>query len=81
MKTLDELIDRDEKVEYLVAFNNAGIEGDPFVPVHEQALDNYRQVFDVNVQAVLTSMKAEIPAMLASGQPSSDEAAPAAPII
>ncbi|MEM7305093.1 MAG: glucose 1-dehydrogenase [Planctomycetota bacterium] len=49
------------------AFNNAGIEGDPFVPLHEQTLDNYERVFNTNVRSVLTSMKAEIPAMLKSG--------------
>lgn len=49
------------------AFNNAGVEGDLFVPVHEQRLENYQQVFDVNVKAVLSSMKAEIPAMLRTG--------------
>ena len=50
-----------------VAFNNAGIEGDVFVPVHEQTPENYSKVFDVNVRAVLDSMRAEIPAMLANG--------------
>ena len=49
------------------AFNNAGIEGDSFVPTHEQTPENYRHVFDVNVEAVLNSMKAEIPAMLQTG--------------
>jgi len=49
------------------AFNNAGIEGDTFVPLHQQTADNYRRVFDVNVVGVLESLKAEIPAMLASG--------------
>ena len=50
-----------------VAFNNAGIEGDGFMPTHEQSLDNYQQVFDINVRGVLVSMQAEIPAMLANG--------------
>ena len=50
-----------------VAFNNAGIEGDAFVPTHEQSSENYRKVFDVNVESVLNSMKAEIPAMMKSG--------------
>ena len=49
------------------AFNNAGIEGDPFVPLHEQDLDNYERVFTTNVRSVLTSMRAEIRAMLANG--------------
>jgi NAD(P)-dependent dehydrogenase (short-subunit alcohol dehydrogenase family) len=49
------------------AFNNAGIEGDLFVPVHQQTPDNVRRVFDVNVEAVLNCMKAEIAAMLEHG--------------
>ena len=49
------------------AFNNAGVEGDPFVPTHQQSADNFRKVFDVNVEAVLESMKAQIPAMLKTG--------------
>ena len=51
-----------------VAFNNAGIEGDVFIPTHEQNIDNYSRVFDVNVRGVLLSMKAQIPAMLEHGQ-------------
>ena len=50
-----------------VAFNNAGIEGDVFVPVHEQSIENYESVFDINVRGVLASTKAEIPAMLKNG--------------
>lgn len=49
------------------AFNNAGIEGDSFVPVHDQGLDNYERVFRTNVRSVLASMKHEIPAILQSG--------------
>lgn len=49
------------------AFNNAGIEGDTFVALHQQTPDNYRRVFDVNVAGVLESLKAELPALLASG--------------
>lgn len=49
------------------AFNNAGIEGDTFVPLHQQTADNYRNVFEINVAGVLESLKAEIPALLKSG--------------
>jgi NAD(P)-dependent dehydrogenase (short-subunit alcohol dehydrogenase family) len=49
------------------AFNNAGLEGDTFVPLHESTLENYDRVFDVNVRSVLTSMQAQIPVMLANG--------------
>ncbi|MEN8143911.1 MAG: glucose 1-dehydrogenase [Gemmatimonadota bacterium] len=50
-----------------IAFNNAGIEGDPLTPLHESSLDSYARVFDTNVRAVLYSMMREVPAMLASG--------------
>lgn len=49
------------------AFNNAGVEGEfgkPFVETGEAAYD---QVFDVNVKGVWRAMKAEIPAIIASG--------------
>jgi NAD(P)-dependent dehydrogenase (short-subunit alcohol dehydrogenase family) len=49
------------------AFNNAGIEGDTFVPLHLQSADNYRNVFEINVAGVLESLKAEIPALLRTG--------------
>ncbi len=49
------------------AFNNAGIEGDTGVLTHEQGQENYERVFSINVEAVLNSMKAEIPAILNSG--------------
>ncbi|HPF14377.1 MAG: SDR family oxidoreductase [Planctomycetes bacterium] len=50
-----------------VAFNNAGVEGDPFVPTHEQSAANYAQVFDINVRGVFDSMAAEIPVMIQHG--------------
>ena len=50
-----------------VAFNNAGIEGDVFIPTHEQNDGNYDQVFDINVKGVLGCMRAQIPAMIQSG--------------
>ena len=50
-----------------VAFNNAGIEGDIFIPSHEQTAENFHKVFDINVLGVLFSMKYEIPAMLEKG--------------
>lgn len=50
-----------------MAFNNAGIEGDPFVPLVEQTPEHYRRVFDINVLGVILSMKHQIRAMLAAG--------------
>jgi NAD(P)-dependent dehydrogenase (short-subunit alcohol dehydrogenase family) len=49
-----------------VAFNNAGVEG-VLGPITEATVENYTQVFDVNVKGVLLSMKHEIPAMLKNG--------------
>ncbi len=50
-----------------LAFNNAGIEGVPFVPTADSSVENYRKVFDINVLGVLLSMKHEIPAIIRSG--------------
>lgn len=49
------------------AFNNAGIEGDTFVPLVEQSRANFERVFDVNVRAVMTSMQHELRAMKPGG--------------
>lgn len=49
------------------AFNNAGIEGDTFVPLVEQSRENFERVFDVNVRAVMTSMQHELRAMKEGG--------------
>jgi NAD(P)-dependent dehydrogenase (short-subunit alcohol dehydrogenase family) len=46
-----------------IAFNNAGIEGDPR-PLAEQTEANFDAVMDVNVKGVWLSMKYEIPRML-----------------
>lgn len=66
---LDRLVERTVKQfgRLDAAFNNAGVEGDVFVPTHEQRMENYTNVFDVNVRALLASMQAEIPAILKSG--------------
>jgi NAD(P)-dependent dehydrogenase (short-subunit alcohol dehydrogenase family) len=49
------------------AFSNAGIEGDVGKQTHEQSIDNYRAVMDINVLGVLLAMKHEISAMLKTG--------------
>ncbi|MDA3959606.1 MAG: SDR family oxidoreductase [Planctomycetota bacterium] len=49
------------------AFNNAGIEGDLFVPLHTSTVDNYQRVFDINVRGVMVSMQHQIPLMLKTG--------------
>ena len=50
-----------------VAFNNAGIEGRVGVQTAEQTVEDYRQMFDINVGGMLFAMKHEIAAMLKTG--------------
>jgi len=49
------------------AFNNAGTEGTANVNTHEQTVENYRHIMDINVLGVLMCMKHEIAAMLKQG--------------
>lgn len=49
------------------AVNNAGISGKPFTPVADIRDEDWRATIDTNLNAVFTSMKFEIPAMLAGG--------------
>ena len=48
------------------AFNNAGVEGTPFVPVAEYAEDVFDQVIGINLKGVFLSMKYEIPRIIES---------------
>ena len=50
------------------AFNNAGIEGEVGKQTHEQSVENYRAVMDINVLGVLLAMKHEVSAMLKNGR-------------
>ena len=50
-----------------IAFNNAGIEGDPLTPLHEASLENFDRVFLTNVRSVFSCMQHEARAMLAGG--------------
>jgi len=49
-----------------IAVNNAGIEGTP-TPLIEATVEQYQQVFDINVKGVFLSMKYELLAMLKTG--------------
>lgn len=49
------------------AFNNVGIEGETGKQTHEQSVENYRTVMDINVLGVLLAMKHEVSAMLKNG--------------
>jgi NAD(P)-dependent dehydrogenase (short-subunit alcohol dehydrogenase family) len=43
------------------AFNNAGIEGEPFVPIEKYDEAMWDQVIDINLKGVFLSMKYELP--------------------
>lgn len=49
------------------AVNNAGVTGGVFTPVAEFSDDDWQSVIDTNLTGVFMSMRAQIPAMLASG--------------
>jgi NAD(P)-dependent dehydrogenase (short-subunit alcohol dehydrogenase family) len=48
------------------AFNNAGIEGEPFIPVAKYAEATWDEVIDINLKGVFLSMKYELPHIVAS---------------
>jgi len=47
------------------AFNNAGIEGDAFVPIEKYSEATWDQVIDINLKGVFLSMKYELPHIVA----------------
>lgn len=51
-----------------VAFNNAGIETPNAVPIHEQTLADFENVWRTNTAGVFLSMKYELPHMLKRGR-------------
>lgn len=50
-----------------IAFNNAGLGGGDYVPLHEYPEKTYDLVMDVNLRGVYLSMKYEIPALIERG--------------
>ena len=48
------------------AFNNAGIEGDPFVPLAKLSEASWDDVIDINLKGVFLSMKYELPHIVKS---------------
>lgn len=48
------------------AFNNAGIEGDPFIPLAKYSEATWDNVLDINLKGVFLSMKYELPHIVAS---------------
>jgi NAD(P)-dependent dehydrogenase (short-subunit alcohol dehydrogenase family) len=63
-----------------VLFNNAGF-GGPRAPLHEQTLDTWDSVLDVNLKGVFLGMKFGIPAMLRAGGGSIVNTASAAALV
>jgi len=49
-----------------IAINNAGI-GGPAAPVGEYELDGWRKVIEINLNAVMYGLKAQLPAIAAAG--------------
>ncbi len=58
-------VDRWHRLDF--AFNNAGIQGTPFVPTVEYAEEVWDEVIDINLKGVFMCMKYEIPPMLKQG--------------
>lgn len=49
------------------AFNNAGVEGSPFVKLTDYDEDDWHKVMDINLNGVWRCMRAQIPLMLKRG--------------
>jgi len=57
-------VERYGRLDY--AFNNAGIEGDPFIPLHKYSEKMWDNVIAINLKGVFLSMKYELPHLLAT---------------
>lgn len=57
-------VERYGRLDY--AFNNAGIEGDPFIPLHKYSEAMWDNVIAINLKGVFLSMKYELPHLLAT---------------
>lgn len=57
-KLVQSAIDRWRRIDF--AFNNAGIEGTPYVPTAEYSEQVWNEVIDINLKGVFLSMKYEI---------------------
>lgn len=62
---VEAVVDRWQRLDF--AFNNAGIEGTPYVSTVDYSEEVWDQVIDVNLKGVFLSMKYEIPQMLKNG--------------
>lgn len=55
-------VERHGRLDY--AFNNAGIEGDPFIPLHKYSEEIWDNVIAINLKGIFLSMKYELPRIL-----------------
>lgn len=55
-------VERYGRLDY--AFNNAGIEGDPFIPLHKYSEEMWDSVIAINLKGIFLSMKYELPRIL-----------------
>lgn len=55
-------VERYGRLDY--AFNNAGIEGDPFIPLHKYSEEVWDNVIAINLKGIFLSMKYELPRIL-----------------
>lgn len=55
-------VERHGRLDY--AFNNAGIEGDPFIPLHKYSEEMWDSVIAINLKGIFLSMKYELPRIL-----------------
>ena len=55
-------VERYGRLDY--AFNNAGIEGDPFIPLHKYSEEMWDNVIAINLKGIFLSMKYELPRIL-----------------
>lgn len=61
-KLIETAVERWNRIDF--AFNNAGIEGTPYVPTAEYSEQVWDEVIDINLKGVFLSMKYEIPHMV-----------------
>jgi NAD(P)-dependent dehydrogenase (short-subunit alcohol dehydrogenase family) len=64
-RTVDVALKRFGRLD--IAFNNAGIAVPKTMPLHEQPLDVWEDIYATNVRGVFLSMKYEVPPMLKQG--------------
>jgi NAD(P)-dependent dehydrogenase (short-subunit alcohol dehydrogenase family) len=64
-KLIETAVERWQRLDF--AFNNAGIEGTPYIPLTEYREQVWDEVIDINLKGVFMAMKYEIPHMVKQG--------------